>query len=649
MSINQLIFRNLKKNLKNYYLYVFALVFSAGLYFAFVTLQYTPSMADAQGGVRGTAAVRAASVLLVAIVAVFLWYANTLFIKRRSQEIGLFQLVGMTKGRIFRILSAENLIIYFGSLVIGIVVGFSISKLILLIFFKVTGLDDAVATLYFSSEALLQTLLVFGGIYLLIMVTNYLFIKRQTILALFQTTSKSEEKVKNLSIWEKVMGILGIILIGSGYYVSSILFSGNLGTMNSLFFAMIFILASVIIGTYFMYKGSVSTISNVIRKKKDGYLNINDVLSLSSIMFRMKSNAFLLTIITTVSALAIGLLSLSYIAYYSAEKQAESYSPDDFSFTNEEDAETFTQALENAGINFRTVQIPVIQVNVNMEDIMTADMEGMNFTPSDTTLSVISETAVDRVDIDEGGTMLSGYSNAIQNFITFKEEGDLIVNSGEQPVTLEYLGLHENAVVSNYFTGGGFPAAVVDDALFNTIQEEKDPALNNEISNLYTGIELDSQSQIQAANDIYLEQGSGEGESNSQYQSAMNQKQNMGTIMFIVGFLGLAFLITSGCILYFKQMDESEEEQPNYTILRKLGFTERDLLRGIQGKQMYNFGIPLLIGLAHSYFAVKSGWFLFGTEIWTPMLIVMGLYTLLYSIFCLLSVLYSKKIIKEAL
>ncbi|WP_231572626.1 hypothetical protein, partial [Halobacillus sp. BBL2006] len=50
MSINQLIFRNLKKNLRNYYLYVFALIFSVALYFAFVTLQYNPSMAEAQGG-----------------------------------------------------------------------------------------------------------------------------------------------------------------------------------------------------------------------------------------------------------------------------------------------------------------------------------------------------------------------------------------------------------------------------------------------------------------------------------------------------------------------------------------------------------------------------------------------------------------------
>jgi len=119
--------------------------------------------------------------------------------------------------------------------------------------------------------------------------------------------------------------------------------------------------------------------------------------------------------------------------------------------------------------------------------------------------------------------------------------------------------------------------------------------------------------------------------------------------MFIVGFLGLSFLVTSGCILYFKQMDESEEEKPNYTILRKLGFTQGDLLKGIQAKQLFNFGIPLVIGLAHSYFAVKSGWFMFGTELWTPMVIVMLLYTVLYSIFAFLSVLYYKKVIKASL
>lgn len=166
------------------------------------------------------------------------------------------------------------------------------------------------------------------------MLMNYSFIKRQSILSLFRVTSTTEGNVKKLSIFEMIIGIAGIGLILLGYSISSRLFSGDLTSMTELSIAMITILASVIIGTYLFYKGSVSFIFHLIRKKKNGYLNIKEVLSLSSIMFRMKSNAVLLTVITTVSALALGLLSLSYISFYSAEKSAKLYVPSDFILTD---------------------------------------------------------------------------------------------------------------------------------------------------------------------------------------------------------------------------------------------------------------------------------------------------------------------------
>ncbi|MDV2887637.1 bacitracin ABC transporter permease, partial [Alkalihalophilus pseudofirmus] len=109
-----------------------------------------------------------------------------------------------------------------------------------------------------------------------------LFIKRQSILALFRIVSSTETTVKKLSIWEIVIGAVGIIMILSGYYISSKLFGGDFTTINELFLAMIFILGSVILGTYLFYKGSISFIFNIIRKKKDGYLTIKEVLSLSS-------------------------------------------------------------------------------------------------------------------------------------------------------------------------------------------------------------------------------------------------------------------------------------------------------------------------------------------------------------------------------
>ncbi|MFL8938582.1 ABC transporter permease [Rossellomorea oryzaecorticis] len=647
MNINTLIFRNLKKNLKNYYLYVFALVFSVALYFAFVTLQYDPSMDAAKGSIKGGAAIKAGSVLLVMIVTIFLLYANTIFIKRRGKEIGLFQLIGMTKSKIFWILTMENFLLYFGSMILGILIGFSFSKLIIMIMFNITGVD-AIAELHFSTQALFQTVMVFSAIYILIMVMNFLFIKRQSILALFRVRSSTETKVKKVSAWIMMLGILGVALIAAGYYVSSKLFEGDFQTMQELFAAMIFILATVILGTYLFYKGSVSFIFQIIRKKKGGYLNINEVMSLSSVMFRMKSNALLLTIITTVSALAIGLLSLSYISYYSAEKMAKDNVPSDFTFTSEEAFTKFKDKLEQKSIKFSKEEMEVIMVAADLEEVTESDF-AVNGTLEAMPTSIISEKEIKGIDVGKKEVLFSGYSDMLQKVLPLSDSGRIVLKGKKESIEQDYLGMRDEFPISWYYTAGGSPVGIVDDDIFVELKQDLDPEIQKE-SNIYIGVDIDKREKLDEANALFHELGFAEGfEHDSQQDLAGEQKRNIGLIMFIVGFLGLTFLITSGCILYFKQMDESEDEKPNYTILRKLGFTQSDLIRGIRAKQLFNFGIPLMIGLIHSYFAVKSGWFLFGGEFDIPMVIVMGLYAALYSIFGFLSVLYYKKVIHQAL
>ncbi|MGM0806926.1 MAG: FtsX-like permease family protein [Bacillota bacterium] len=648
MNINQLIFRNLKKNLRNYYLYVFALVFSSALYFAFVTLQYDPSMDSVEGSVKGEAAIRAASILLVVIVSVFLLYANNIFIKRRSKEIGLFQLIGMTKGKIFRILSIENLFLYFGSLLIGIFAGFSFSKLMILVLFKTTGVDS-IASLRFSTQALVQTVIVFTVIYLLIMIMNYTFIKRQTILSLFRVTSSTEITVKKLSRFEMVMGIVGLVLIATGYIVSSKLFGGDFTTMPELFGAMIFILAAVILGTYFFYKGSVSFLLNLVRKQKGGYLSINEVMSLASVMFRMKSNALLLMIITTVSALSIALLCLAYISYYSAEKTAANNVPHDFSIIDRESADTFQAALKKNNIPYSEKSIEVIQVTVNASQLIDRSLEELVIDPKAMPLPLISEKSVDGMNLSQDEVVFTGYNDLLQKFMPLKSSGSIKIKGKTETVSQRYTGLEEEYPVSWYFTAGGVPTAIVDDAVFTKLKSDIDPKVQKE-STLYIGVDIKNKEQLEEADKLFKSTETYKKLYNeSRHEISTNQKKNMGLMMFIVGFLGLTFLVTSGCILYFKQMDEGESEKSNYMILRKLGYTQSDLLKGIQYKQLFNFGIPLVVGLLHSYFAVQSGWFLFGAELWTPMIIVMVMYTVLYSIFGVLSVLYYKKVVREAL
>lgn len=647
MNINYLIYRNLKKNIKNYYLYVFALIFSVALYFSFVTLQYDPAMDEAKGSIKGGAALGAASVLLVAIVAVFLLYANNIFIKRRSKEIGLFQLIGLTKGKIFIILSTENLILYFGSMLVGIFAGFSVSRLILMILFKITGVDTE-ATLHFSSEALIRTVIVFAVVYVLIMIMNFMFIKRQSILSLFRAVSTTQARVKKLSIMEIIIGLMGIALVLYGYSMSTKLFSGDMVNMNDLLINMILILASVIIGTYLFYKGSVSFIFNVIRKSKGGYLSLKDVLSLSSIMFRMKSNALLLTVITTVSALAIGLLSLSYISYYSAEKSAEQSVPNDFSIGQIDKEQRFTDALSAHQIEFNKTRINILQVDSDLSNIMGSNLLKADENAGNIILSVVSDKELEGVDVSPQEALFTGSSDVLMNFMSLKSTGDITLQGSKHTIPLKLIGLNKDPIVSWYYSNGA-PSAIVDDTVYQQLVQDSDPSIQKDYP-VYVGIDITDPSELGQANEIFHELGLDEHFMNGSQQDMVTaQRLNMGLMMFIVGFLGLTFLITSGCILYFKQMDEGEEEKANYTILRKLGFTQGNILRGIQAKQLFNFGIPLIVGLFHSYFAVKSGWFFFGTELWTPMVVVMVLYTVLYSIFGLLSVLFYKRVIREAL
>jgi len=649
LSINYIIARNFRKNIKNYYLYVFALVFSVALYFAFVTLQFDPALEEIKGSIKGEAGIKAGSILLIAIVTIFLLYANKLFIKRRSKEIGLYQLTGLTKQKIFRILSAENSILYCGSLAIGIFVGFSFSRLVAMVLFKITNIKTSTA-LKFSTSALIQTVIVFLIIFLLILLMNYIFIQRQSILSLFRVQSSTEEKVKRVTLNEMVVGLFGIALILTGYYISTRLFSGHFNSVNQLVLAMITILGSVILGTYLFYRGSVRFIFYLIRRQKGGYLNIREVLSLSSIMFRMKSNAILLTVITTVSALAIGLLSLSYISYYSAEKMAKSDSPADFSIVNAQDAEQFKQSLSGQGIGYKETRIDVIRSIVDLSQIIDISMDSVILKPEQALMSVVSAKDVEDVQLAEDEILLAGFSDTFKSLFSYKGTGSVQFHGLHKTISQQLIGLKKESIVSWPFAYGRMPIAIVSDATFEQLKQDLDPQIQAKFTT-YFGIDITNRKQLEEADKIFqtLPPGDERFSNESQLESTNEQKQMMGLIMFIVGFLGLTFLVTSGCILYFKQMDEGEEEKPSFTILRKLGFTQGDLLSGVQIKQLFNFGIPLIIGLSHSYFAVKSGWFFFGTELWTPMFLVMLLYTALYSIFGILSVIYYKKVIRTAL
>ncbi|WP_107925085.1 FtsX-like permease family protein [Lysinibacillus parviboronicapiens] len=659
MSLSKLVFRSMKKNMKHYYLYFFALIFSVTLYFSFVTLQNNAEvLATVQKSGTATAGFEAATYILYFIILFFVLYANHLFMKRRSKEVGLYQLIGMTKGLIVRLLAVENILLFVGAVILGMTAGFFSSRFFAMVLLRVLE-KEALVTMTFSTQALQQSIVVFAILLVIVLAQMAWMIQRVSLLSLFSASKQADERVKRFSPLQMMIGFLGLVLIAYGYYASTKLF--DIESTGNLFVNMIIILASTIGGTFLVFRFSVAFIMNSVRLKKNGHLSVHDVLALTPIMHRMKSNAKSLTLITVLTGVSLGVTTLSYIAYYSSEASAYSQVPGDYILL-EDNGQEFLQTLKQNNIAYNKVDYRLQAVTASVAQLLPKDQKDSPFYNMKGTIYTVPlsdyRQSVPEASMSGNDVILTNYGGYMAEMFPLEKDHDMVVTVGEHEETFHVIDVQDKSIISGIVTaGGGGPIFVVTDKLF-----EKLAKYSNESQwHKQTSITLKSKEDLALAEKLYRQSGAGvissidsEGETKSYKQASFEGKrkeniETLGITIFTTAFLGLAFLMTTGSILYFKQMSEAEEERGSYTILRKIGFAERDIMKGIYMKQAFNFGVPLLIGLLHSYFAVKSGWFLFGTELTTPLWIAMICYIALYAIFAVLSVGYYKKVIRESL
>lgn len=649
MTLFDLVIRSMRKNIKHYYLYFFALIFSVVLYFVFATLQHDPAVVDKTGAsLNFSSSFKAAGILLLLIAGIFIIYANSIFLKRRSREIGLYQLIGLTKGAVARLLIIENTLLSAGALIIGIGSGMLVSRVFLLLLMKLIGREGFIA-LSFSVEAVLQTAIVFFVIILLTSAQMLYTVYRSTLLGLFNAEKKGEQPKKLKTFISATLALLGIGLIVFGYWLST-------DMMNErLFFNMLAVLASTIIGTYLVFRVTIGWFFYQVRARRQGHLGLDNSLSIASLMHRMKGNANSLTIITVMSAMTLALLAGSYSLYYSTEQEARHMMPHDFMLQGDKELATqFGEELKADGIDFTNTTIEFLKVSGSFEEGVFPEWDG----PMDGSyvFSIMSDQQLQKAGFQvqapaKGSAILYDLSFAM-SMQKLKLPFDVTVTSGktDTPFHITELG---NGNVVNYMSIG--TQLVVNDAYYEELKglvpSESD---ENTVQNVFA-INLLDKGQLVMASQIFSK--SKYDESEGYYYSFYRDYQTMyeesiqsnGLLIFIAGFLGLVFLISTGSILYFKQMTEAEQEKQSYATLRQLGFTVKDIMRGIIRKQIFVFGLPLAIGLLHSVFAINAASFMFTSDITIPTSIAMGLYALIYLVFAFLTVGYYRKTVKAAL
>jgi len=240
------------KNMKQYYLYFFSLIFSVMLYFIFSTLQHDEVIAE---GISSSSSLSASFtvgvIFLAAIMLTFVLYAKSLFYKRRGREIGLYQLIGLSKWQVGRMLIIENVVLLAGATLIGIGLGLAFARVFLLLFLKVLDLNLDVA-FNFSMDALLQTGILFLLILVMTTIQTVRVIQKHSLVELFRSKEDGEGIRKERPKRQAVMALFGVLFIGFGYWLSANMLNAFL-LLN-----MLIVLFSTIFGTFLLFRVSIS-------------------------------------------------------------------------------------------------------------------------------------------------------------------------------------------------------------------------------------------------------------------------------------------------------------------------------------------------------------------------------------------------------
>ncbi|MCE5459308.1 ABC transporter permease [Staphylococcus pseudintermedius] len=629
MRFSAIVLKNFKQNLRHYGIYLFSLMLSIALYFSFVTLKYTDSIANGENAKLLNSSAGIGEKFLFVIIIIFLMYANRLFIKRRTKSFALFQLIGLSRKDLMRMMMLEQAIIFIGTTVIGLLLGLFGSRLLLLIVKKTAQIPLDIKIL-FEPAALTVTMILVVISFILIMVQSFIFIKRRSIIQLMYDVQQSEATQANMTKAEMTFGILGIAMIGLGYYLSTIMLKNIELTLISAFL----ILFLTVVGAYFFFRSSVSLIFKSLKRSKRGYVNVTDVVFTASIMHRMKKNAFSLTVIGIISAITITLLSFATISKANIENNVNGLAPHEFTYINEGEAQKLEAYLNAKNIPYNKVVQHVIEVPiVHSGKALHKDVNS---------LPIISDAEVDKMDVNPGEITLVNYFKVSETFIGLDKGVTIDLGRKEKHAPLEITETSPYNVLS-YRAALGRSVGIIDHKTFEMlkatqIKDKDNPPITQ------VGFDLKSAKdvvKVESANEQFNQMLPQSRTSLEKEQLAFS-----GMFLFVSGFLGVAFLIAAGCIIYIKQMDENEDEMANYQILRKMGYTHQDMFKGLALKIAFNFGLPLIIGLGHAFFAARAFNTLMNGVDFTPVIFAMTVYAVIYLIFAVLAYYHSRRVIK---
>ena len=243
------------------------------------------------------------------VVAIFsfalLCYTNGFLMKRRQKELGLYNILGMEKRHMARLLFWET--VYSALLCVGggLLLGILLSKLFLLLLCAVMQAEVPFG-FEVPSAAVTYTIVGFGAIFLLNYLMNLFRLGRVKPIELLRGTESGDREPKTK--W--LVALLGVITMGAGYFLS-LTVSDPLNALFLFFLAVIL----VIVGTYCLFTAGSIALLKALRKNKKYYYRTRHFTAVSGMLHRMKRNASGLATICILSTMVLITVSTTLCLY----------------------------------------------------------------------------------------------------------------------------------------------------------------------------------------------------------------------------------------------------------------------------------------------------------------------------------------------
>ena len=540
---------------------------------------------------------------------IFLLYSNNFVMKRRQKEIGLYNILGLEKGHIMKMMAVETLFTSVISIIGGIAVGILGSKLALLLLLKILHVPAQLG-FYVCVPGVVVCAVLFLPVVIVTLFRNVHRVRLSQPIELLRSGNTGEREPK--AKW--LMALLGFICLGSGYYIA--VTTKSPVTALGLFFAAVLL---VMAGTYLLFTAGSIAVLKVMRWKKSFYYKIKNFTSISGMIYRMKQNAMGLASICILSTGVLLMLSTTVSLNMGIEDSLSDMFPYDAGFTfNHVTFEevprlrnAFDEAVEKEKVPYeeKITQV-VLDISVarngNDMEILTRDtaasanVEYLTVVPEEEYEKISGKTVelkpgeilAFQENGGKGNISLNGVAYKVKEWLEEKptyDRGNNIFYKTTIVVTKE--DLQKMDALQKELVGKDRGYLKLEFGLYIEGGKEADIKYGN----------LLQEDLAPLADTLQAE----DGDMTPWFRYNIREEHYSsfytlnGGLLFLGIFLGFIFLVGAGMIIYYKQMSEGYEDKERFEIMQKVGMSRKEVKSAIRRQILMVFFLPLLMAVLH--------------------------------------------------